>query len=141
MPTFSGDITITYIAPIDENGNLPDPLPAGFTGVDSTVNQVLLGTTTLYAARIIIEIFDEGRAPIRTYMLMMSDERTPNRIPQVEEKPLYSDSLLSGSAANGAVNWSVQIPAGTLQRNKKYTAVAHDSDDLVSTSQKIETAP
>ena len=138
MPTSVADITITSMRP-----RIRTSLGgATFDPVDSTVGQVISGTTTIYNAQITVSIYPDDGLPgsLAGVTTVSSSGRQPVT---PEETAVFENSLFTPDEPTGSppVGWTVLVPAGTLAKNKNYVILAEDSENFASASQGIHTAP
>lgn len=147
MPTFAGEIAITDLNIREEDGTLI-PTAGGvdpFAAVDPTRDQVILGTTTLYNATIFVSIYENSRVPANPQPIIeirrtgTGGSGTPTVDRTTNERPLYSESLLTPNGGAGNVAWSALIPADTLSPGKSYTIIAMDPEDIARASQVMVT--
>lgn len=140
MPTFSGDIAISTVRAINEDGTLA---ATQTTNVAVTKDQVVGGTTTIYNATITVSIYSENNLPVvNPPMLPPAPVPVIGPAPAPQDVPLYTDTLVSGdepSTPGDPVPWTALIPKNTLTAGKAYTIIAKDSEDSASTTLGITT--
>jgi hypothetical protein len=142
MPsTFVGEITIVSVRARDETGVLSGPATSG---VDSTKDQIVSGTTTLFSADINVSIYDENKLPVFFRLMHLSGTTPPDttRISEPDTPAKLDSTTVSGDDAgiSATTTWSVVVPKNTLEKSKGYVIIAQDADGLATTCLTITTA-
>lgn len=141
MPTFVGEITIVSVRARDDTGVVSGSTTSG---VDSTKDQIVSGTTTLFNADINVSIYDEKNLPVFFRLMHLNGTAQPDStgITPPDSTAIVESTAVSGDDAGtgAATTWSVVVPKNTLEKAKTYIIVAQDADGLATTCLTITTA-